>query len=113
MAFCPSPLTRRSKLADGGAGGDVAIDCEQTQILLFLSPVIYPVTFVTDTLGCPMWVCGLNPMFGVLSGFRWVMGLGPQPSLAIVASSASVTSVVFVSGLWYFRRTEKVFADVI
>jgi lipopolysaccharide transport system permease protein len=54
----------------------------------------------------------LNPMAGVIDGFRWalVRGPGPGPSLLI---SLAVTAVLLASGVLYFQRTERRFADVI
>jgi lipopolysaccharide transport system permease protein len=81
-----------------------------TQIWFFLSPVIYGITFLA-----PKWHywLALNPMTGVLDGFRWaVLGRG-IPHYDIFAISWGVAVALVVTGLWYFRRTERLFADVI
>ena len=56
----------------------------------------------------------LNPMVGVIEGFRWaLLGQGQPPPVTAVAVSTVVTVVVLVLGLAYFRRVERTFADVI
>ncbi len=79
------------------------------QFLLFASPVVYSLT----TLG-PTWnrALSLNPVVGLVQGFRWcIVGTGPPSHLAIEASIAG-TVVIFVVGMVYFGRFERVFADV-
>jgi homopolymeric O-antigen transport system permease protein len=80
------------------------------QFGMFVSPVAYPSRIV------PMpWLnlYALNPMVGVIEGFRWaLLGTGTAP-LRLVAISSLAALVLFVSGLYYFRYTEKTFADVI
>jgi len=86
------------------------------QIWLFVTPVIYPSAKVTKWLaahGIPGWVYGLNPMTGVVEGFRWALlgaGTGPGP---VVIASALVSITLLVSGAFYFRRMERTFADVV
>jgi len=86
------------------------------QLWLFVTPVIYPTGRVTEMLGrlgLPAWLYGLNPMAGVVAGFRWVLlGTGAQPGGLIVASAA-ISLLLLVSGAFYFRRVEQTFADVI
>jgi len=80
------------------------------QIGLFASGV----AFSAGTLHQP-WrtLLGLNPMAGVITGFRWaLLGTGPAPG-AMVAISAGVAVVLAVAGVVYFRRMERSFADVI
>ena len=80
------------------------------QILLFASPISYPATIVPKA-----WrtVYGLNPMVGVIEGFRWALVKGPMPSVPMLAASAVTVVVVLASGVAYFRRVDRVFADVI
>lgn len=81
-----------------------------TQIWLYATPVIYPVSLVPTRLH---WLIGLNPMTGVVDGFRWtVLGRG-VPHYTVFGTSAAVGVFLLLSGLWYFKRTEKSFADVI
>ena len=86
------------------------------QLLLFVTPVIYPASKVTaklEELGLPGWLYGLNPMAGVIQGFRWALlgsGMNPGPLLAV---GTAVTVVLLVGGLLYFRRMERTFADIV
>ena len=80
------------------------------QIWMYASPVIYPVTLVPERWRA---LYGLNPMVGVISAFRWALTGGPAPDLAVVGASLAVVLVVMGTGLVYFRRTEREFADVI
>jgi lipopolysaccharide transport system permease protein len=57
-------------------------------------------------------VYGLNPMVGVVEGFRWVL-LGTSPPRSMIAVSALVSMVVLISGAFFFRRMEKRFADML
>ena len=80
-----------------------------TQVWMFASPVIYASTLIPDNW---RWLFALNPMTGVLEGFRWALLGGDRPDgLILVSAAASV--LVFASALVYFRRTEQTFADVI
>jgi lipopolysaccharide transport system permease protein len=56
---------------------------------------------------------GLNPMATVVEGFRWSLVGSAAPSVEMIAVSVTVTTVAIGGGVWYFRRTEGVFADVI
>ncbi len=86
------------------------------QLLLFVTPVIYPASRVTDKLeamGLPGWIYGLNPMAGVLQGFRWALlgsAMNPWP---LVAMGSGMTVFLLIGGLAYFRRMERTFADVV
>jgi lipopolysaccharide transport system permease protein len=86
------------------------------QIWLFVTPVIYPSTKVTGWLvahGVPAWVYGLNPMTGVVEGFRWaLLGAGNHPG-PVVFASAAMSAAMLVAGAFYFRRLERTFADVV
>lgn len=79
------------------------------QIWLFASPVIYPPSLVPEGL---RWLLYLNPMAGVIDGFRAAF-LGRQLDAGAVALSLAVASAVFVLAIAYFRRVERRFADVI
>jgi lipopolysaccharide transport system permease protein len=55
---------------------------------------------------------GLNPMAGVIEGFRWSL-LGIEPSFGLIAVSFAVAPILLITGAFYFRRMEKSFADVV
>ena len=79
-----------------------------TQFWLFATPIAYPSSLLSEP-----WrtMYGLNPMVGVVEGFRWAL-LGTQTSsrpMLMVSALASLT--VLVTGAFYFRRMEKTFAD--
>ena len=81
------------------------------QFGLYLSPVGFSSNIVPEGLRL---IYALNPMVGVIDGFRWALlrGQSPLAGYALIASIL-VTSVLCLSGIWYFRRTEKTFADII
>lgn len=75
-----------------------------------LSPVVYSTTLVPER-----WqiIYALNPMAGVLNGFRWaILGTPTEPDIGLLVS-IGVALLVLISGLFYFRRMEKTFADTI
>jgi lipopolysaccharide transport system permease protein len=81
-----------------------------SQLWLFVTPVAYPSSMVPDS-----WriLYALNPMVGVVEGFRWsLLGAESAPG-PLIAVSMAVTLVLLVSGTYYFRRMEKSFADVV
>lgn len=82
-----------------------------TQFWLFITPIAYPSSLIeNETL---RFIYGLNPMAGVIEGFRWaLLGTDTAPNAIIIASSV-VSVLLFLSGLYYFRRMEKSFADVV
>jgi lipopolysaccharide transport system permease protein len=80
---------------------------------LFISPVAYPAAAVLKKLPPSLaWLYSLNPAAGVVEGFRWALlgefGLAPE----MLLFSILLVLVVFISGLFYFRKTERVFADL-
>jgi lipopolysaccharide transport system permease protein len=81
------------------------------QLWLFASPVAYSADLVPA-----QWrtLYQLNPMAGVIEGFRWaLMGQGAPPPVGAILISTGVTAILLLLGLAYFRRTERTFADVI
>jgi lipopolysaccharide transport system permease protein len=81
-----------------------------TQFWLFATPVAYAFTNLPEK-----WqiLLSLNPMTGVVNGFRWaLLGTGNGPDLMLWVSVA-ISIVIFISGLFYFRSMEKTFADTI
>jgi lipopolysaccharide transport system permease protein len=81
-----------------------------TQIWMYASPVIYPVTIVPHRY---QWILSLNPMTGVIDGFRWTLlgAAAPAPVVLVVSGCASVA--IAAAALAYFSRVERGFADVI
>ena len=80
------------------------------QIWMYVSPVAYPASVVP---GKYQFAYALNPMYGVVEGFRWAFFAGhPFPALAL-GMSVAVTAVLMISGLYYFRHMERTFADVV
>jgi lipopolysaccharide transport system permease protein len=81
-----------------------------TQFWMFSTPIAYPSSLLPEP-----WriVYGLNPMVGVVEGFRWaLLGSGQAPGrMSIVSAMASMA--ILIGGAFYFRRTEKTFADVV
>jgi lipopolysaccharide transport system permease protein len=81
------------------------------QFGLYVSPVGFSSSIVP-----PKWrlLYSLNPVVGIIDGFRWTLLRGEAglywPS---VACSAGLTAVLCFIGIWYFRKTERVFADII
>lgn len=79
------------------------------QLWFFASPVAYSSDLFPQGLRA---IFSLNPMTGVIDGFRWAALGGPRPDATLVVS-AIATLVIFVGGLAYFRRVERTFADTI
>lgn len=81
-----------------------------TQIWLLATPIVYPSSALPDP-----WrtIASLNPMAGVVEGFRWALLGAAPPRLESFAISSIAVVFVLVGGLLYFRRMERTFADVI
>jgi lipopolysaccharide transport system permease protein len=81
-----------------------------TQVWMFATPVAYPSSLIPEDYR-PLY--GLNPMAGVVEGFRWaLLGAGDPPTALLVVSALTV-AVLLVGGLYYFRRLERQFADIV
>ncbi|HTP08223.1 MAG TPA: ABC transporter permease [Anaerolineae bacterium] len=81
-----------------------------TQLWMFLTPIAYPSTMLPEP-----WrtLYGLNPMAGVIEGFRWAL-LGTQMTVGpMIFLSAVAAVILLITGAIYFRRMEKTFADVV
>ena len=81
-----------------------------TQFWMFLTPVAYPSSMVPSE-----WqvIYALNPMTGVVEGFRWaLLGTGQTPGIMTLVSSITAV-VLLISGMFYFRRMERLFADMV
>lgn len=80
-----------------------------TQLLMYAAPVVWPSSLIPDHY---RWLYGLYPMAGVIEGFRAaLLGSVPMP-WDLIGPGAISAAVIFAAGILYFRRTERVFADV-
>lgn len=80
------------------------------QLWLFASPVVYATTFVPERFRVAYGL--INPMVGIIDGFRWAILGTERPSYLLIASAAIIVAIL-ISGAFYFRRREKAFADVV
>ncbi len=82
-----------------------------TQLWMFITPIAYPSSLIENpTLRL---IYSLNPMTGVVEGFRWaLLGTDTAPNSMILVS-ATAALLLLISGLFYFRRMERTFADVV
>lgn len=80
------------------------------QIWMYLSPIVYPVSLVPEHW---RWLYGLNPMVGVIEGFRWALLGRTAPDPVVMVESIIVLFLVVITGLVYFRKMERQFADII
>jgi lipopolysaccharide transport system permease protein len=79
------------------------------QIWMFASPVVYSTNMVPEQY---QLIYGLNPMAGVIEGFRWAL-LGTAPPSGIIGLSVVVVLVLIISGVFYFKKMEQYFADIV
>lgn len=80
------------------------------QLWMFASPVVYPVSLVPER-----WrlIYSLNPMVGVIEGFRWALLGKGSPNFAVIGASAVVVLGILLAGIVYFNYMEQSFADVV
>jgi len=85
-----------------------------TQTLMFVSPVVYATTNVIkpDTPAWAATLYALNPLAGVIEGFRWALFGRPELPWAMLLSSAAGVALLTIGGAYYFRRMERLFADL-
>ena len=84
------------------------------QIMFFASPVLYSGTLVGDQAGeAWRYIYSINPMASVLDGMRWALLDQPYPGTVNILISCASASVILLGALFYFRRAENFFADVI
>ena len=79
------------------------------QVWMYASPIVYPISMVPEQYR--FWYA-LNPMTGVIEGFRAVIAGTGQIPWSPILLSLGMGVVLFLSGAFYFRKTERVFADV-
>jgi lipopolysaccharide transport system permease protein len=79
-----------------------------TQLWMVATPVAYPSSLLDEP-----WrtLYGLNPMVGVIEGFRWAL-LGTDPPTTLLLLSTVISAVLLISGAFYYRRAERTFADI-
>ena len=80
------------------------------QAWMFASPVIYPVSMIPEKYRS---LYSLNPMAGVIEGFRWALLGKANPDFSVMAVSVVVVIGVLAGGLVFFRRMERTFADIV
>jgi lipopolysaccharide transport system permease protein len=80
-----------------------------TQMWMFITPIVYPSSMVPE-----QWqvIYSLNPMAGVVNGFRWAL-LGTEPPAPTMWISVGVAIILLISGLFYFKKMERQFADLV
>jgi lipopolysaccharide transport system permease protein len=81
-----------------------------TQFWMFLTPIAYAASLVPSRYRL---IYGLNPMSGVVEGFRWALLNTDAPDWGMMAVSAVVVLILLAGGLCYFRRMERTFADLV
>jgi lipopolysaccharide transport system permease protein len=80
------------------------------QAFMYISPVVYPVSMVPKSL---LWLYRLNPMTGVIEGFRWaLLGSTPPPTSWMLISVGMIFALL-ISGAFIFRRTERIAVDLL
>lgn len=80
------------------------------QILIFLTPVFYPLTIVSDS---KQWILAINPLTTIIEFTRDVFVGNLQVNWLNISVSLIVASFTFILGYWYFKKTEKYFADLL
>jgi len=80
------------------------------QIWLYATPIAYPPSIIKGNLH---YLFALNPMYGVVQGFRWALLGGEQLDMPSLTISSVATIVALIGGIFYFRRMEQLFADVV
>jgi len=80
------------------------------QVWLYASPVVYPASLVPERF---QWLYALNPMTGVIEGFRWALFAHGQPPGPLTLLSLGISVALVVTGALFFKRMERSFADVI
>lgn len=80
------------------------------QIWMYASPVAYSTSLIPVKW---QWIYGLNPMVGVIEGFRWALLGKGAPNLEMMMVSLGIVFLLLIGGLFYFRKTELTFVDVV
>jgi lipopolysaccharide transport system permease protein len=80
------------------------------QIWMYASPIVYPLSMIPAQW---KWLYSLNPMVGVIEGFRWAVFDRGSPDFVVTGISAGIITLLLVGGLIFFKRMERSFADLI
>lgn len=80
------------------------------QILLFVTPVIYPVTIIDAKY---QWLLALNPMTGIIEAVRSLLFQSAPINFSLFITSLISGVILFIFGIFYFRKTERFFADIV
>lgn len=80
------------------------------QLWMYSSPVAYSISLIPANW---QWLYGLNPMVGVIEGFRWALLGKEAPNILMISVSTAIVLFIFWAGLFYFRAMEKNFPDII
>jgi lipopolysaccharide transport system permease protein len=80
------------------------------QFWMFITPIAYPASMIPEQYRL---IYSLNPMTGVVEGFRWALLGSGQPPDAMLWVSSTISVLMLITGLFYFRRMERTFADVV
>jgi lipopolysaccharide transport system permease protein len=80
------------------------------QLLLFMTPIIYPSSVIPERY---QWLLALNPLTGLIEAFRYALVPTYAVHWDVLGLSLAVTAVALGGAVWYFKRTEKAFADIV
>jgi len=84
------------------------------RLWMFMSPVAYPLASVLQKIPAEFhWLYSLNPMVGVIEGFRWALLDDAALTPGLFVNSIAFTTLLFIGGVLYFRRVERTFADIL
>jgi lipopolysaccharide transport system permease protein len=81
-----------------------------TQFWFYITPVVYPASEIPEGW---RYLYALNPMVGVVEGFRWALLDTTTPPGPLIAVSAAIAILILITGMFYFRRMERTFADMV
>jgi lipopolysaccharide transport system permease protein len=80
------------------------------QLWMFASPVVYPASLLPESI---RFLYGLNPMAGVIEGFRWALLGTEMPGMMMMLITVGIVVLLLISGMFYFRRMEQYYADIV
>ena len=76
---------------------------------MYLTPILYPITLIPKN---ELWFYKLNPMVGIIEGYRFAVFASPL-DLSATIMSIIISIIIFLLGFFVFKRSEKVFADIV